>query len=289
MLVQMKQVSFVLLFCLFFYQLDKLHAEVIYAVNCGGPRYFSKSENILYEEDNGYNGGISTDSGKQLSPFPYVEDDFVYLSERYSTDRTLQYMLNLNKLTPGVFTIVLKFSEIHFKEPGKKVFSIAVGNVIFKQSFDIYKEVGFGVPMEEYIECTFDGENISLNGMNITQGYSKEEKLLILAMFKQEDNPKINAIVVYKGSKDEIPKIQRPKPKLSVESILQKINKEGQKPDIINNQIYLIDEPLFTVKELTVTDSLYNLISTIPGIIISLIISVATLRIGVILSSHLSD
>ncbi|OII72910.1 uncharacterized protein cubi_02141 [Cryptosporidium ubiquitum] len=285
----MKQVSFVLLLCLFFYQLDKLHAEVIYAVNCGGPRHFSESENILYEEDNGYNGGISTDAGKQLSPFPYVEDDFVYQSERYSTEKTLQYMIKLDKLTPGKFTIVLKFSEVHFKEAGMKVFSIAVGNVLFKQHFDIYKEVGFGVPMEEYIECMFDGENISVHGMNVTQGYSKEEKLLILAMFKQEDNPKINAIVVYKGGQNEIPKIQRPKAKISIESILQKINKDGQTPDASNNHIYLIDEPLFTVKELNISDSLYNLISTIPGIIIFLIISVATLRIGVILSSHLYD
>lgn len=282
----MKQVPFVLLLCLIFYQLNKLHADVIYAVNCGGPRHLSKSENILYEEDNGYNGGIGTDTGKQLSPFPYVEDDFVYQSERYTTEKTLQYMLKLDKLTPGKFTIVLKFSEIHFKEAGKKVFSIAVGNVLFKQSFDIYKEVGFGVPMEEYIECMFDGDNISLNGMNVTQGYSKEEKLLILAMFKQEDNPKINAIVVYKGGQDEVPKIQRPKPKISVESILQKINKEGQTLDIMNNYIYIIDEPLFTVKELNITDSIYNLISTIPGMTIILVVSVATIRIGVILSSH---
>lgn len=285
----MKHASFVLLFCLLFYQLDKSQADVIYAVNCGGPRYFSESENVLYEEDNGYNGGISTDSGKQLSPFPYVEDDFVYQSERYSTDKTLQYMLKLDKLTPGKFTIVLKFSEIHFKEAGRKVFSIAVGNVLFKQSFDIYKEVGFGVPMEEYIECVFDGVGISMNGINVTQGYSKEENLLILAMFKQEDNPKINAIVVYKGGQNEIPKIQRPMPTISVESILQRINKEGQAPDILNNYIYVIDEPYFAVKQLTVTDSICNLVSTIPGMAIVLVISVAILRMGVIMSSHLYE
>lgn len=285
----MKHISIILLFCLFLYQLCGSHADVIYAVNCGGPRHFSDKENVLYEEDNGYNGGIGTDSGKQLSPFPYVEDDFVYQSERYSTDKTLQYILKLDKLTPGKFTIVLKFSEVHFKEAGKKVFSIAVGNVIFKQLFDIYKEVGFGVPMEEYIECVYDGENVTLNGMRVTQGYSKEEKILILAMFKQEDNPKINAIVVYKGGKDEIPKIQRPKPKISVESILQKINKEGQVPDISNNHIYVVDEPYFAVKRLTVTDSIYNLVSTIPGMVIVFIISMAVLRMGVIMSSHLYD
>ncbi|KAJ1609987.1 signal peptide-containing protein [Cryptosporidium canis] len=285
----MRRIPLLLAFCLCVCQLGKLHADVIYAVNCGGPRHFSKSENVLYEEDQGYNGGISTDSGKQLSPFPYVEDDFVFQSERYSTERTLQYMLKLDKLTPGKFTIVLKFSEIHFKEAGRKVFSIAVGNVLFKQSFDIYKEVGFGVPMEEYIECEFDGENITLNGMNITQGYSKEERILILAMFKQEDNPKINAIVVYKGGQDEIPKLQRPKQKISTESILQRINKEGQVPDISNNYIYIVDEPVFVVKELTVIDSIYNLVSTVPGMAILAIISLATLRMGVILSSRLRE
>ncbi|KAJ1608190.1 signal peptide-containing protein [Cryptosporidium canis] len=285
----MIRIPLLLVFCLCVCQLGKLHADVIYAVNCGGPRHFSKSENVLYEEDQGYNGGISTDSGKQLSPFPYVEDDFVFQSERYSTEKTLQYMLKLDKLTPGKFTIVLKFSEIHFKEAGRKVFSIAVGNVLFKQSFDIYKEVGFGVPMEEYIECEFDGENITLNGMNITQGYSKEERILILAMFKQEDNPKINAIVVYKGGQDEIPKLQRPKQKISTESILQRINKEGQVPDISNNYIYIVDEPVFVVKELTVIDSIYNLVSTVPGMAILAIISFATLRMGVILSSRLRD
>ncbi|KAJ1613979.1 signal peptide-containing protein [Cryptosporidium canis] len=285
----MRRIPLLLAFCLCVCQLGKLHADVIYAVNCGGPRHFSKSENVLYEEDQGYNGGISTDSGKQLSPFPYVEDDFVFQSERYSTERTLQYMLKLDKLTPGKLTIVLKFSEIHFKEAGRKVFSIAVGNVLFKQSFDIYKEVGFGVPMEEYIECEFDGENITLNGMNITQGYSKEERILILAMFKQEDNPKINAIVVYKGGQDEIPKLQRPKQKISTESILQRINKEGQVPDISNNYIYIVDEPVFVVKELTVIDSIYNLVSTVPGMAILAIISLATLRMGVILSSRLRE
>ncbi|KAF7458454.1 Di-glucose binding within endoplasmic reticulum family protein [Cryptosporidium felis] len=280
----MKKISFLPLACLILSLPSFSKANVIYAVNCGGPRYFSEAENIIYEEDNGYNGGVSTDSGKKLSPFPYVEDDFVYQTERYSTDKTLQYIIKLDKLKPGPFTIVLKFSEVHFKEPGRKVFSISVGNVLFKQAFDIYKEVGFGIPMEEYIECKFDGEQVSVNGVNITQGFSKDEKLLILAMFKQEDNPKINAIVVYQGPISGVPKIQRPKQKLTVESILQKINKDGQVPDISDNHIYIIDEPLYIKREMSTVDSIFNLSTTIPGMLIILIISIATIRIGVILS-----
>ncbi|KAH8740866.1 transmembrane protein [Cryptosporidium ryanae] len=267
----------------FFQTVGLTNSEVIYAVNCGGPRYYSEAEGILYLEDNGYNGGVNTDSGKNLSPFPLVEDDIVYHTERYTMEKSLQYMVKLENLNPGKFTIVLKFSEIHFREVGKKTFSISIGNVLFKQKLDIFKEVGYGVPLEEYVECEYDGNKITLNGIEVTQGFSKKEMLLIVALFKQEDNPKINAIVVYQGPASQVPKIEKPQPTISIEDILMKINKEGQKPNIMDNPVYVINEPAVKKINLSVTESVINISTTIPGLAILTVLSIATLRISMII------
>ncbi|KAH7649231.1 transmembrane protein [Cryptosporidium bovis] len=272
-------IALILLLC----RASTAKSEVIYAVNCGGPKYYSEAEGILYLEDNGYNGGIDTDSGKNLSPFPYVEDDVVYRTERYTMEKSLQYMIKLEKLNPGKFTIVLKFSEIHFREVGRKTFSISIGNVLFKQKLDIFKEVGYGVPLEEYIECEYDGNKITLDGTEVTQGFSKDEMLLIVALFKQEDNPKINAIVVYQNPVTQVPKIERPKPIISIEEVLLRINKEGQKLNIIDNPIYIINEPAINKIDLSVIESIINISTTIPGLITLTIFTVAIIRISVII------
>lgn len=180
--------------------------RTIYAVNCGGPSYFSQKERIYYVADERFSGGLVSDAGKELAPFPRTMDDVVYQTERYANG-DLVYRIPLKN--DGHFVVVLKFSEVYFQSPNKKVFHVMVGGHTVIENLDIFKEVGKGVPHDEYIEVSRDGKNVLVDGLETKDGwdYEKEELTIKLLQIRGKDNPKINAIVVYEGNIDDIPRL----------------------------------------------------------------------------------
>lgn len=177
--------------------------KVIYAVNCGGDEH-TDSNGIKYEKDT-LKIGTSSDFGKNLASIGRVErsDEVIYQTERYHTS-TFGYEIAL--AGDGDYVLVLKFSEVYFNSINSKVFDIVLnGDHQIVSDLDIFAQVGKGTALDEYIYFS-----VSRNRL-----YYKEEeseirggKVRIEFIKGYRDNPKINGIVLIKGTDvNNIPKL----------------------------------------------------------------------------------
>ena len=91
--------------------------EVIYAVNCGGDRH-TDSSGVVFAKDT-LNVGTASGHGKSLIIGRVPEDDKVlYQTERYHHE---DFSYSIPIKGDGDYVLVLKFSEVYFKNPGEKV------------------------------------------------------------------------------------------------------------------------------------------------------------------------
>lgn len=183
--------------------------KVIYAVNCGGDEHID-SHGIKYEKDT-LKVGTSSDYGRNLGSIQRVPpaDEIIYQTERYHTS-TFGYEISL--AGDGDYVLVLKFSEVWFEVVNSKVFDIVLnGDHTIVSDLDIFAQVGKGTAHDEYIYFS-----VSRNRL-----YFKEEeseirggKVRVEFIKGYRDNPKINGIVLIKGTDvNNIPKL----PPLSTE------------------------------------------------------------------------
>lgn len=177
--------------------------KVIYAVNCGGEEH-TDSNGIKYEKDT-LKIGTSSDFGKNLASIARCpqSDEVVYQTERYHTS-TFGYEIPL--AGDGDYVLVLKFAEVYFNTLNAKVFDIVLnGDHQIVSDLDIYAQVGKGTAHDEYIYFS-----VSRNRL-----YYKEEeseirggKVRVEFIKGYRDNPKINGIVLVKGTDvNNIPKL----------------------------------------------------------------------------------
>lgn len=177
--------------------------KVIYAVNCGGDEHID-SHGIKYEKDS-LKVGTSSDYGRTLGSIERVPptDEIVYQTERYHTS-TFGYEISL--AGDGDYVLVLKFSEVWFEKPNSKVFDIVLnGDHTIVSDLDIYAQVGKGTAHDEYIYFSvsrnrlyFKDETSEIRGGKVRVEFIKGYR----------DNPKINAIVLIKGTDvNKIPKL----------------------------------------------------------------------------------
>lgn len=185
--------------------------KVIYAVNCGGDEH-TDANGIKYEKDS-LKIGTPSDFGKNLASIGRVpqSDEIIYQTERYHTS-TFGYEIAL--AGDGDYVLVLKFSEVYFNTLNAKVFDIVLnGDHQIVSDLDIYAQVGKGIAHDEYIYFS-----VSRNRL-----YYKEEeseirggKVRVEFIKGYRDNPKINGIVLIKGTDvNNIPKL----PALTTETL----------------------------------------------------------------------
>ncbi|KAG5675843.1 hypothetical protein PVAND_005713 [Polypedilum vanderplanki] len=177
--------------------------KVIYAVNCGGDEHID-SNGIKYEKDT-LKIGTASDYGRNLGSIGRVEkaDELIYQTERYHT-ATFGYEIPISG--DGDYLLVLKFCEVYFNSANAKVFDVVLNaDHQILSDLDIYGTVGKGIALDEYIYFS-----ISRNRL-----YYKEEeseirggKIRVEFIKGYRDNPKINGIVLMKGSDvNNIPKL----------------------------------------------------------------------------------
>ncbi|XP_014674267.1 PREDICTED: malectin-B-like [Priapulus caudatus] len=176
--------------------------EVIYAINCGGDAHVD-IHGVRYERDPlpDDSVGIPSEYGKQLTIQRVVgQDQILYQTERYH-DANFQY--NVAVTTDGEYVVVLKFSEVYFTAPSMKVFDVRINGIDVITDLDIYKEVGRGVAHDELLEITVSKGKLLVADAEITFN-----GVLNVEFVKTDrDNPKINAIYVKKGTKEDVPKL----------------------------------------------------------------------------------
>ncbi len=60
----------------------------------------------------------------------------IYFSERYGPGEGFKYNIPITK--EGEYTLILKFSEIYFTQPGEKVFDVKIGSKYIARKLDVF-------------------------------------------------------------------------------------------------------------------------------------------------------
>lgn len=91
--------------------------EVVYAVNCGGPRHMDRYGVQYRADDNAV--GIPSTFGLSLTISRVHPDDMpLYQTERYHTS---SFSYNIPIEEDGEYVLVTKYSEVYFQHAGGKV------------------------------------------------------------------------------------------------------------------------------------------------------------------------
>ena len=171
-------------------------SNVEIAINCGGPEFRTKA-GVTYQKDNYFNGGEPSDFGTN-SEIKNTKEKEIYQTERWSTE-DLVYNIPLKK--PGKYVLVLKFSEVYFNNKNEKVFDFKFGDETILENIDIYSKVGKNNAYDEFIEFELKNKQIYVEGKQLKNGYDEENKTIKITFVKKEiDNPKVNAILIMRGT-----------------------------------------------------------------------------------------
>ncbi|XP_065214872.1 malectin isoform X2 [Planococcus citri] len=177
--------------------------RVIYAVNAGGDVHYD-SLGIRYDKDPLHGKvGISSDYGKSLAIRRVPEKDFeLYQVERYHHN-SFGYEVPISE--DGDYVLVLKFCEVYFNTRNSKVFDVSLNGMRVIENLDIYDKVGKGVAHDEYIQFSIKDNAFVYNNM---ESFINNGRIKVEFLKGRKDNPKVNAVIVYKGTIDDIPKLR---------------------------------------------------------------------------------
>lgn len=188
--------------------------SVIFAVNCGGDAH-TDSNGIRYQKDplDGKQG-VSSDYGKRLLiGRAHQNDHILYQTERYHHS-TFGYDIPIPG--DGDYVLVLKFCEVYFSAPDQKVFDVVLnGDHTIVADLDIFDKVGRGVAHDEHVPFTVSKGRLVVNG---EESEIRGGRVRVEFIKGYKDNPKINAIIVVKGSAEEAPQLPPVEPEPIEES-----------------------------------------------------------------------
>lgn len=210
-----------LLICLVFLArfAQEASSEVVHAVNCGGPEHVDV--NKVYYTDDPLNGdvGIASDYGKHLFTIGRIPaaDRVLYETERYHT-HTFGYDLPVE--SDANYILQLKFCEVYFNQPRKKVFDVVLNSEhTVLTDLDIFANVGKGNAHDEYIQFSVSDGKLFWNG---EESEIFDAKIRLDFMKGNFDNPKCNAFILYKGEElENIPKLK------ALSDIEEEVEEEG--------------------------------------------------------------
>ncbi|KHJ95167.1 hypothetical protein OESDEN_04891 [Oesophagostomum dentatum] len=153
---------------------------------------------IFYREDPSSQGTASDYGTRWAFVNAPEEDRKLYETERYYAG-TLIYAFDIAE--DGNYTVILKFSEVYFRDPGQKVFNVFINDILVKRNLDILAETGAtGLAYDLRIDISIDRKELTIG----------EEKCatdgqLFIKFTPIVDNPKINAIAILTGTSDSLP------------------------------------------------------------------------------------
>ena len=171
-------------------------SNVEIAINCGGPEFRTKS-GIVYQKDKYFIGGEASDFGMN-SEIKNTKDKDIYQTERWSTEDLIYEIPIQNN---GKYVLILKFSEVYFNSKGEKIFDFKLGDLTVLEDIDIYEKVGKNRAYDEFIEFEIKNDKLYYEGKEAENAYDEKTKNIKLTFVKKEaDNPKINALLIVKGT-----------------------------------------------------------------------------------------
>ena len=241
--------------------------KVIAAINCGSTEEYTDKNNIKYERDMYYSGGTRSDHGMSFD-IKNTDDEILYQTERWSSD-TLTYKIPLKSNINGKYVLILKFSEVYFTTKGEKIFDVNLGKQTVIQNLDIYAKVGKAQALDEYVEFEIRNKQVYYQNKNCGKALDGEN-LVINFMKGKRDNPKINAILLIKGTLKDTDYSEKKKKE---EEMLKKRMKQLKKEELINlrhDADELYDESILSDENVTIKKDtgFFSIFSTPLGIYI---------------------
>ena len=264
--------SFSSLLILIFFQLitdisSKMDpSKVIAAINCGGDEY-TDSNGITYENDKYFLGGTSSDHGINYK-IRNTDDEILYQTERWSSE-TLTYSIPLKSNINGKYVLNLKFSEVYFTNKGDKIFNVALGRETVIKNLDIYSKVGKAYALDEYIEFEIRNKQVYYKNKNCNKALMGD-KLQINFVKGSADNPKVNAILLVKGSLKDTDYIEKMKKEAENKKKRMKQMKKDELIALRHDADELYDEEQLSDENFTVKKDtgFFSIFSTPLGIYI---------------------
>ena len=177
-----------------------LGKNVILAINCGSRVPYSNKE-FEYSFDKYFKNGsrIKLDS-EYRKIWPVLDDIQIYNTGRYGNDEDFTYTLPLLETNRnGKYVLILKFSEIIYKNPMERVFDIGLGNKTIITNLDIAEEVGYFFPLNIYIKLRIKDNNLIYKGNLIDSAITSNRSLVVNFIKGKVGNPMVNGIILVKG------------------------------------------------------------------------------------------
>ena len=104
----------------------------------------------------------------------------------------------------GLFVLTLKFSEVYFDRPGEKVFQVALNDHVIINDLDVFKKVGKNHAYDESIEFRVSNSSAEIFfEKSGRKAVPYNGQLTVRFIPTGVDNPKVNALLVTKGSLGE--------------------------------------------------------------------------------------
>jgi len=129
----------------------------------------------------------------------YTNDAIIYKTERHSYN-SFHYYVPMNEMKDGQYVLILKFCEMFFDKPNKRVFNVRFGEHVVVKDLDIVAKAGKFSAHDEYIEFTYRNGDITFKGKSIGGTALRNGKLVVEFEKTQKDNPLVNGLVLVEGS-----------------------------------------------------------------------------------------
>ena len=194
-----------------------------------------------------------------------AKDQEVYQTERWSNE---DFYYNIPIKSTGKYVLIFKFSEVYFNAAGEKIFDVEIGGEKVLQNVDIFGKVGKATALDEYVQVEIKNGKCYINGRAIESGFDANKKVLKVKFVKKEkDNPKINGIVLVKGTIDdtdyndfigeleklEKSKIEREKKQREFQRVSKSIDYEDFEDDFVDDGVtYSSSSGMFSTQSLIV-------------------------------------
>lgn len=244
---------------------------VKYAVNCGGETIVTP-DGVTYRKDQGYSAGVPSDYGMQFS-IRSTKDSKIYQTERYAEE---DFTYSIPIVEDGNYVLILRFSEVYFTNSGAKIFNVKIGDMIVVKNLDIFAKVGKAAAYDEFIELSYSDGKLKVRDTEVLGAISNGQ---IVVTFEkgQQDNPKINAIVLLKGTLDDTHNYEQTERLNQIERE-KRAQKEPIPPKKEQRKVEVVDEADFENFGFEFSpeedESLMTVLTSIPALVIIAFITI---------------
>ena len=111
--------------------------------------------------------GIGTASTSD--PISGTQDDALYQTERYGPSVGYRY----DGLRNGIYNVTLKFCELYWHAANRRIFDIAVNDILFLDDLDIYGHVGHDAALDYTFQVKVSNESLIISVPQVKVDYAK--------------------------------------------------------------------------------------------------------------------